>query len=278
MAAKLQSVRLHEINSSDSGYIEAGIDDNGRVPPSLDSYSTKNKFWTAFVKKGDDNYNQTIKNATSLNTRGILDFGSKDGKQLKTILGKRFFVDISSAFPGNLFKLCLNIALSCILFIFKERKMLMVVDLTDEEMQQAFGLFDKDGSGTIQVSESPDLIKACGEDLTPFRASILFNLFDTDTSGALTFEEFKVTLNKQDDGLAEEVLKAFFRTVDEDVSGSLSRGEVKKFLRNASLMPGENSEEVAVDAVNNTFDLDGDFQIQYEEVVKVMKDSGTYFS
>ena len=149
--------------------------------------------------------------------------------------------------------------------------------MTDEEMQQALALFDKDGSGTIQISEFSDLMKACGEDLTPFKAIILFNSFDTDTSGELTFEEFKVMLNKEDDRCPEEVLKALFRNVDEDVSGSLSRDEVKKFLRNASLMPGENLEEVAVDAVNNTFDLDGDFQIQYEEVVKVMKDSETYF-
>ena len=155
----------------------------------------------------------------------------------------------------------------------------MGVELTDEELQQAFSGFDKDGSGLIQASQFMDLMKACGvDDQTPFEAKLLFNLCDCDASGVLTFGEFKMMFIKQCEWTPEEELKAIFRTVDEDGSGTLSKDEMEKLLTNIMGETGEIFEEGTVDAMITVADLDGDGRINYEEFVKAMKDSGECFS
>ena len=152
------------------------------------------------------------------------------------------------------------------------------MELSEEELKNAFSLFDKDGNGTIQSSEFLDLLKSIGEDITLFESKLLFNLCDADASGVLSFSEFKTMLNKQDDWTPEEDLKALFRTVDEDGSGCLSRSEVESLLMNTFLIAGKTLEEGEVDALIKLADTDGDGRINYDELVKVMKDSGEYFS
>lgn len=51
---------------------------------------------------------------------------------------------------------------------------------TEEELRQAFRVFDRDGSGTISVTELRDMLKALGDNLTDAEVDEIMKTADTD--------------------------------------------------------------------------------------------------
>ncbi|KXT18482.1 hypothetical protein AC579_2260 [Pseudocercospora musae] len=62
---------------------------------------------------------------------------------------------------------------------------------TEEELRQAFNVFDRDGSGTISVTELRDMLKALGDNLTDAEVDQIMKSADTDGDKTISFEEFK---------------------------------------------------------------------------------------
>ena len=59
-----------------------------------------------------------------------------------------------------------------------------------DEIDKAFLLFDKDGSGSIDVNELKDAMKALGIFIKKDELRVLMNKVDKDGSGAIDDEEF----------------------------------------------------------------------------------------
>eukprot|EP00932_Pfiesteria_piscicida_P014049 SRR837773.25740.p1 GENE.SRR837773.25740~~SRR837773.25740.p1 ORF type:complete len:208 (-),score=86.53 SRR837773.25740:31-600(-) len=70
--------------------------------------------------------------------------------------------------------------------------------LTEEELTNAFKIFDKDQSGSIDAIEMQDLMKKLGYDVTPLEAHQIINEADDDGSGEVSYSEFvNKVLNNQ---------------------------------------------------------------------------------
>ena len=76
-----------------------------------------------------------------------------------------------------------------------------MVDKLDEdqinEYKEAFQIFDKDGSGSIDVYELRRVFRSLGKNLTRQEVQDLFDEVDTDGSGGIEFEEFLQLMAKQ---------------------------------------------------------------------------------
>lgn len=59
---------------------------------------------------------------------------------------------------------------------------------TEDELLQAFRVFDKDNSGTISASEMRDVLKALGEDLTDKEINEIMSAADTDGDKSIDCE------------------------------------------------------------------------------------------
>jgi len=59
-----------------------------------------------------------------------------------------------------------------------------------QEMRAAFGLFDRDGDGTISVKELGAVLKTMGHQTTEEVVQKMIKVADTDGSGSVEFEEF----------------------------------------------------------------------------------------
>ena len=61
---------------------------------------------------------------------------------------------------------------------------------TEEEMVEAFKVFDRDGDGLIKMPELRLVMKQIGENLSDKECSEIIAAGDRDNDGALNFDEF----------------------------------------------------------------------------------------
>ena len=85
--------------------------------------------------------------------------------------------------------------------IFEEFLKIMVVKMKDqeseEEIKEAFKVFDKDGSGTISAAELRHVLTNLGEKLTDNEVEDLIREADVDGDGQIDYNEFvKLMLSK----------------------------------------------------------------------------------
>ena len=158
----------------------------------------------------------------------------------------------------------------------------MVYEITDENVKQAFALFDKEGSGSILSCEFFDFMKALGVlHITQFEAKILFNLCDTDAKGKASLTEIKEMWEKQDDDIftyqygpqtdlayhfqLKDYLKAIFRIADLEETGYISRDELKDLLLNGYQLFGGNIEGNEADEIMKEIHIDENGRVNYDE-------------
>jgi len=146
--------------------------------------------------------------------------------------------------------------------------------LTEEtigDLREAFGLFDKDGDGTITLKELTSVMASLGQDPTDEELRQMIREVDNDNSGSIEFEEFCVLMAKNmTDRDNEEDLKEAFKIFDADSSGSITREELKDTLQSVMGGTEESLQEDEIDELIKEADIDGDGQVNYEEFVKVM--------
>jgi len=82
---------------------------------------------------------------------------------------------------------------------------------TEAQLQEAFQLFDANGSGTIDRSELFYALKGFGYQIDQAEADEMLNAVDYDHSGEIDFEEFKrlVKERETEDSGPREVMRAF---------------------------------------------------------------------
>lgn len=64
----------------------------------------------------------------------------------------------------------------------------------DQELKDAFAVFDADGSGTISRSELKKLMKSLGQSLSDAELDAMMDEVDSDKSGEIDFPEFKAMM------------------------------------------------------------------------------------
>ena len=92
-----------------------------------------------------------------------------------------------------------------------------------EEINNAFLLFDKDGSGTIDVNELKEALKALGVFLKKDEVKEIMIKIDKDGSGTIDLKEFTSLMAEQIECRnQEEEIRKVFRIYDDDDGGVIT--------------------------------------------------------
>ena len=144
----------------------------------------------------------------------------------------------------------------------------------EAELRQAFELFDKDGSNTIDKAELKAVMQSLGQDLSDGDLSLLYEQMDPDGSGTIDFAEFcDVMAPDPSSETPAQVAASVFLMLDKDGSGKITAGELK-----ASVMminPSVTDEDVA--AAMELFDKDRTGTItekEFRQGIEMMKTFG----
>eukprot|EP00612_Vaucheria_litorea_P007237 CAMPEP_0171479146 /NCGR_PEP_ID=MMETSP0946-20130122/5220_1 /TAXON_ID=109269 /ORGANISM="Vaucheria litorea, Strain CCMP2940" /LENGTH=153 /DNA_ID=CAMNT_0012009959 /DNA_START=100 /DNA_END=559 /DNA_ORIENTATION=- len=147
----------------------------------------------------------------------------------------------------------------------------MKINLTEEqemEIREAFDLFDRDGSGTIDAKELKVAMRALG--FEPKKEEIQKMIADVSQSnnGLVNFEDFlsmMTTKMSQKDSM-EEVKKAF-KLMDDDDTGKISF----KNLKRVAIELGEEITDEELQEMIDEADRDGDGEVDFEDFKRLMK-------
>ncbi|KPI84043.1 centrin putative Ca2 -binding EF-hand protein [Leptomonas seymouri] len=140
--------------------------------------------------------------------------------------------------------------------------------LTDEQIREAFNLFDADGSGAIDAEEMALAMKGLGfGDLPRDEVERIIRSMNTDANGLVEYSEFESMIKSrmaQKDS-PEEILKAF-QLFDLDKKGKISFTNLKEVAK----LLGENPGDDVLKEMIAEADEDGDGEVSFEEFKSVM--------
>lgn len=135
------------------------------------------------------------------------------------------------------------------------------------EFREAFNLYDKDGDGTITISELGCIMRSLGQTPSDAELQDLIDEIDTDKSGTIDFTEFVKMMSKKTTHVnSESELIEAFKVFDKDRNEFITSQELRHVMTNL----GEKITEEEADIMIKEADLDGDGKINYEEFVKMM--------
>ncbi|ORZ36005.1 hypothetical protein BCR44DRAFT_80296 [Catenaria anguillulae PL171] len=143
---------------------------------------------------------------------------------------------------------------------------------TEEQLndfKELFSLFDKKGSGQVDVSVIGDLLRAIGENPTEAQVrAITANLPGGGKSG-VTFDMFVDILAKPDTFKLQATMEEFlqgFHVFDKDQTGYISTGELRYVLTSL----GEKLSDADVDELLKYVEQTKDGTVRYEDFVRAI--------
>ncbi|CCW61984.1 unnamed protein product [Phytomonas sp. EM1] len=140
--------------------------------------------------------------------------------------------------------------------------------LTDEQIREAFNLFDTDGSGAIDAEEMALAMKGLGfGDLPRDEVERIVRSMKTNANGLVEYSEFEKMIKSRmaPKDSPEEIFKAF-QLFDLDKRGKISLANLKEVAKMLGESPGDDVlQEMIAEA-----DEDGDGEVSFEEFKNVM--------
>jgi len=134
------------------------------------------------------------------------------------------------------------------------------------ELQDAFKLFDKDGSGYIDRDELAGLMKALGVDLGESELNNMYTEMDPSGDGQIDFDEFCLAMARDPDEQQStlEMASGIFSMLDKSGDGKVSTAELKSAL--ISMNPSLTDDDVQ--AAMLLFDKNGNGEMTKQEFVQ----------
>lgn len=144
----------------------------------------------------------------------------------------------------------------------------------EQEIRDAFSLFDHDGDGVISVQEVSKAMRALGQQLSESEVQSLMKTADINQDGVIDDDEFVQLMCRyfgrvsgEEDEM--ETLREAFNVFDRDKSGFISALEIKQVF----LDLGERLSDADVQSLILVADTNNDGHISFEEFCKIVKSS-----
>ncbi|XP_059161696.1 neo-calmodulin-like isoform X2 [Physella acuta] len=129
-----------------------------------------------------------------------------------------------------------------------------------QQWEELFKKFDKDNSGTLDVHELRNLLRAGNSNMTDTQIADAFVYFDGPQGDRrITLDEFVKGLKKLEDFISK--LAQLFKQYDSDNSGFLDKNELRKILEAS----GHKFTDPEVNEILKNADKSGDGKISFEE-------------
>ncbi|CAN6309589.1 unnamed protein product [Urochloa humidicola] len=138
----------------------------------------------------------------------------------------------------------------------------------NQQMREAFDLFDRNNDGFINVEELGAVLGSLGQNCTAYELQSMIAMVDFDGDGAICFDEFSILMEFKPNGVEsdEEITKAF-RMFDMDNDGFISEAELCHIMYNLrGDLCADEVREMMLEA-----DTDGDGRVSYEEFKQIMR-------
>jgi len=130
--------------------------------------------------------------------------------------------------------------------------------------EDIFKEMDKDGSGSLTVSEVTEMLHKIGYEETDERIKTMFGFIDASDDHTISLQEFLAALGALPAEEHKEAnMRRCFREFDKDGSGSIDRSELRNAMREYNC---EISEE-EIDRLLQIVDKDESGSINYEEFI-----------
>merc|ERR1711959_889919 len=142
-----------------------------------------------------------------------------------------------------------------------------------EEIREAFGLFDADASGMIDVRELKAAMRALGFEVKNEELKKMVSDVDNDGNGTIEFSEFlQMMTGKMGEKDSREDIEKVFKLFDNDSTNKIS---FRNLARVAEEL-GENIDDEELQDMINQADRDGDGEINCDEFYRIMKKKGNF--
>merc|ERR1719150_69279 len=139
---------------------------------------------------------------------------------------------------------------------------------TESEMQEAFNLFDRTGSGKLRIDNLDTLVRACG--LTPSDLQISNFKKEIDTANTQEFDfhqlQALVQEHRSDAVITPAQVVEAFQVFDRDGKGTISVEELKSHMANL----GERLNEDEVNSMIADADPNSTGEVDYAAFVNLM--------
>merc|ERR1711935_336212 len=155
------------------------------------------------------------------------------------------------------------------------RKSMKKGGLTEEQMEEireAFGLFDADASGMIDVRELKGAMRALGFGVKNEELKKMVTDVDNDGNGTIEFNEFLGMMTaKMGEKDTREDIEKVFKLFDDDTNKISFRN-----LARVAEELGESIDDEELQDMINQADRDGDGEINLDEFYRIMKKKGNF--
>lgn len=137
-----------------------------------------------------------------------------------------------------------------------------------QELEDAFNLLDKDGSGQLDKEELIEGYRMIyGDNFNESEVDALLNMADENDDGVISYSEWLMTAMNRQKILTHEKLEAAFQGFDIDKSNTVSIKEISNFL-----FTSKHIDEDMLNQVISKVDTDKDGDITLEQFKQLMFD------